>query len=198
MIHPAQIAQVELEVLKLLQFDVGRVRPVQILEHASEILISLQGLLSMPEGKENMVSWFGNLSTTKPFCFQLHQMHKLTSINNLQCFLQTNSIFYAQMVNEVFGLVYSVKAATNDTTWAVLHLSFSNLIHSSLVLDNVSIQLGASSCIATAYALHEKGSTQGTFLYVLASHSTESSWDVGDLQVIIAHFLQLIEDSPKH
>jgi hypothetical protein len=53
-----------------------------------------------------------------------------------------------------------------------------------MVLDNVSIQLGAASCIAAAYALHENGGTPGTLLYLLASHTTESSWDVGDLQVL--------------
>lgn len=65
----------------------------------------------------------------------------------------------------------------------VLYLSFSNLVHASLVLDNVSIQLGASSCIAAAHAIHEGGNTAGILLYVLASQSTEVSWDVGDLQV---------------
>ena len=65
----------------------------------------------------------------------------------------------------------------------VLHISFSDLVHVRLVLDNVSIQLGASSCIAASYAIHEMGCTSATLLYMLSSQSTESAWDVGDLQV---------------
>jgi hypothetical protein len=67
--------------------------------------------------------------------------------------------------------------------FAVLHISFKDLVHTSLVLDNVSIQLGASSSIAAAHAIHEKGNISGTLLYALASQSSEVTWDVGDLQV---------------
>mmetsp|Transcript_70159 Transcript_70159/g.186948 ORF Transcript_70159/g.186948 Transcript_70159/m.186948 type:complete len:103 (-) Transcript_70159:676-984(-) len=54
-----------------------------------------------------------------------------------------------------------------------------------MVLDNISVQLGASSCLAAAFAIHERGGTQGTFLYLLASFTTETTWDVSELQVLL-------------
>ncbi len=71
------------------------------------------------------------------------------------------------------------------SVFAVLHISFSNLVHAGMVFGNITIQLGAVACIAAAYSLHENGGTPGTLLYVLASRCTESTWDVGDLQVSI-------------
>lgn len=41
----------ELRVLKLLKFDVGRMRSVQMLEHASEILVALRDFMSVQAGK---------------------------------------------------------------------------------------------------------------------------------------------------
>ncbi len=75
----------------------------------------------------------------------------------------------------------------------VLHISYSNLVHASMVFGNITIQLGAAACIAAAYALHENGGTPGTLLYVLASQCNESTWDVGDLQVaVMIYYFQYV------
>mmetsp|Transcript_70162 Transcript_70162/g.186958 ORF Transcript_70162/g.186958 Transcript_70162/m.186958 type:complete len:87 (-) Transcript_70162:676-936(-) len=63
-----------------------------------------------------------------------------------------------------------------------------------MVLDNISVQLGASSCLAAAFAIHERGGTQGTFLYLLASFTTETTWDVSELQLVANALLDIVLD----
>ena len=67
-------------------------------------------------------------------------------------------------------------------------------------MDRVSIQLGAFSCVAAAYALHPDGGTCSSFLYVLASLSTEDDWDVTELQLVTNALLDHVlgEGSADH
>ena len=46
-----KMAALELDVLKIIKFDVGRVRSVQMLEQCSEILMIISEVVPMPVGK---------------------------------------------------------------------------------------------------------------------------------------------------
>mmetsp|Transcript_70182 Transcript_70182/g.187006 ORF Transcript_70182/g.187006 Transcript_70182/m.187006 type:complete len:97 (-) Transcript_70182:866-1156(-) len=48
-LNVSDLSKIELEVLKILKYDVGRDRSVQMLEHVSEILSFLKGVLEPSE-----------------------------------------------------------------------------------------------------------------------------------------------------